>query len=73
MHEVMPSFCAALIMLLLLPQPHLLPLVWGMALHGKGGSAGKYPKGSSEKNWRFCKCSVLYCAIQRKKEAGDGS
>lgn len=31
----------------------------------------KCPKESSEKNWRFCKYSVLDCAVQHKEEAGD--
>lgn len=72
-HGVMSPFCTALIRLLL-QQPHLLPLVQGMAFQGKGRSAGKCPKESNKRDQRSWKYSVFYCIIQHKeKEAGDGS
>lgn len=72
-HGVMSPFCTALIRLLL-QQPHLLPLVQGMAFQGKGRSAGKHPKDSNKRDQRSWKYSVFYCIIQHKeKEAGDGS
>lgn len=69
-HEAMSPFCTALITLLL-QWPHLLPLGWDTAFQGKGQSAGKCPKESTEENWRFCKYSVVYCTVQHKEETRD--